>query len=127
MEIGVLAWLLFGIASGIVAMKKGRSGCGWFFLGVLLGPIGLILAFASRSRKEPAEAAAPEPSAPPLKPCLSCGELIPQDAEKCRFCGVKVSGPRITASLPDHWTCPRCNAANPNTSPVCRNCGYSSE
>jgi ribosomal protein L40E len=126
MEIGVLAWLLFGIVSGFVARKKGRSGCGWFLLGVVLGPIGLILAFAASSRKEPSEVVAPE-RAPALKACPSCGELIAEDAEKCRFCGAKVAGSRVTASLPDHWTCPRCNSPNPNKSPVCRNCGYSRE
>jgi ribosomal protein L40E len=126
MEIGLLAWLLFGIVSAVVARNKGRSGCGWFVLGVLLGPIGLILAFGVRSRKEPPAVVAPEP-APSLKACPSCGELIPEDAEKCGFCGVKVLGARITASLPDHWTCPRCAVANPNTSSRCRNCGYSLE
>ena len=126
MEIGVLAWLLFGIVSGFVARKKGRSGCGWFLLGVLLGPIGLILAFAASSRKEPSDVAAAEP-APAMRACPSCGELIAQDAEKCRFCGVKVAGTRVTAALPDHWTCPRCNTPNPNTSFLCRNCGYSRE
>jgi len=43
MEI-LLIWLLFGIVSAVVASNKGRSGCGWFALGVLLGPFGFILA-----------------------------------------------------------------------------------
>ena len=29
----IIAWLLFGIVSAVVASNKGRSGCGWFLLG----------------------------------------------------------------------------------------------
>lgn len=36
-------WFLFGIISAVIAVIKGRSGCGWFILGSLLGPFGLIL------------------------------------------------------------------------------------
>lgn len=36
-------WFLFGIISAVIAVVKGRSGCGWFILGSLLGPFGLIL------------------------------------------------------------------------------------
>jgi hypothetical protein len=38
----VIIWVLFGIASVIVASQKGRSKFAWFFLGVLLGPFGLL-------------------------------------------------------------------------------------
>ena len=34
-------WLLSGIVSAMVATNKGRSGCSWFLLGFLLGPVGL--------------------------------------------------------------------------------------
>ena len=52
---GVVIWFLSGIVSALVAKRKGRSGCGWFILGVLLGPFGLILAFvASPSANEKA-------------------------------------------------------------------------
>ena len=42
----VIIWLLSGIASAMVATNKGRSGCSWFLLGFLLGPLGLVLSFA---------------------------------------------------------------------------------
>ena len=38
------AWILFGIITLVAADKKGRNGCGWFFIGALLGPFGFILA-----------------------------------------------------------------------------------
>ena len=37
-------WLLFGIFGAWIATTKGRSGCGWFILCSILGPIGLIIA-----------------------------------------------------------------------------------
>jgi hypothetical protein len=43
-------WILFGIASAYVAGGKGRNWVGWFILGVLLGPFGLILAHVVSSK-----------------------------------------------------------------------------
>ena len=48
-----LLWLSFGIISAAIAANKGRSGCGWFVLGLLLGPLGIILALVvSKSQEE---------------------------------------------------------------------------
>lgn len=100
MEIGILAWLLFGIVSAIIAKKKGRSGCAWFFLGVLLGPFGLILAFAAPSEREPATPLSQtQASEPPTK----------------------------SPQAPDYWTCPRCGSSNSKKLNRCGNCGYSEE
>ena len=38
----LFVWILFGFICWIVANTKGRNGLGWFMIGVLLGPIGLI-------------------------------------------------------------------------------------
>lgn len=42
--LGIPLWILFGILGAWIATTKGRSGCGWFLLCAILGPIGLILA-----------------------------------------------------------------------------------
>jgi hypothetical protein len=42
--LGIPIWLLFGILGAWIATTKGRSGCGWFLVCSVLGPIGLILA-----------------------------------------------------------------------------------
>ncbi|TVR53843.1 MAG: hypothetical protein EA421_09995 [Gemmatimonadales bacterium] len=38
-------WSLFGVASMVIASRKGRSGCAWFLVGILFGPFGLLVAF----------------------------------------------------------------------------------
>lgn len=43
----VLIWLLFAIFSAVIASNKGRSGVGWFLIGLLFGPFGLIVGFLS--------------------------------------------------------------------------------
>jgi hypothetical protein len=81
-------WFLFGLISAIVASKKGRSGCGWFLLGVLLGPFGLILALVVGANEKKVEDQALQSGA--MKKCPFCAELIKHEAVKCRFCGEKV-------------------------------------
>jgi hypothetical protein len=44
LAIGIPLWMLFGVLSAWIATSKGRSGCGFFLLGAILGPIGLIIA-----------------------------------------------------------------------------------
>ncbi len=44
LAIGIPIWALCGIFSAWIATTKGRSGCGFFLLGAILGPIGVIIA-----------------------------------------------------------------------------------
>ncbi len=44
MELILPLWFVFGLIGAFMGSMKGRSGCGWFLLSALLGPIGLLLA-----------------------------------------------------------------------------------
>ena len=40
----LIFWLLFAAFSTALAVSKNRSGLGWFLIGFLFGPFGLLVA-----------------------------------------------------------------------------------
>jgi hypothetical protein len=67
----ILIWIVCGIASAVIASNRGASGCLWFGLGVLLGPIGLAASFVSGKGQ---------------RPCPFCRKNIHAEATKCPYC-----------------------------------------
>jgi hypothetical protein len=61
-------WIICGVIAAIVAEKRGNGGCLWLFLGFLLGPFGVMMAFADGRQ------------------CPYCRERIHQRAVKCAKC-----------------------------------------
>jgi hypothetical protein len=40
----IVVWIFCGIVSALIGNSRGRSGCAWFLLGILLGPFGFAIA-----------------------------------------------------------------------------------
>lgn len=88
-----LFWLLSPILAGIVASNKGRSGIGFFVLGLFFGPLALLAAaIASRDTSRDQRAAI---QAGTVRHCPECAELVQSAAVRCRFCGAALVPPEF--------------------------------
>lgn len=66
--IGVLLiWIICGVITAFMGSVKGRSGCGWFFAGFLLGPIGIIIAAVVKRVEPKVKVTIRHPYRPPMQ------------------------------------------------------------
>lgn len=79
-------WMIFGIGTSIIASNKGYDGCSYFILGVLLGPIGLLIAIFSSAKPKPASQVALKAK------CNFCGFDKGTEALFCPGCGKDKNG-----------------------------------
>lgn len=88
-------WLACAAGAAFVASSKNRGGGKWFFVGLLLGPIALLI--VGLSSPLPADQADAERHGTRL--CPFCAEEIKPEAIVCKHCGRDVSPPTIDPDI----------------------------
>jgi hypothetical protein len=127
MELFIL-WIICGIAAAVVASSKGRSGFGWFILGVALGPFALLMVGFMPKLE-------PEAVRVDTRKCPYCAEFIKPEAIVCKHCGRDVEPVQAEEEKPrrftkdagrgDDWKqCPVCNKFSPVNAKECKHCCF---
>jgi hypothetical protein len=65
--------IISGVACIFIAEKRGGSPLAWFILGIIFGPLAIIVSLMAGKR------------------CKECYSIIPKEAKKCRYCGSEVN------------------------------------
>lgn len=85
-------WILCGLAAGWIARERGNDGADGFLVGVLMGPIGIIMALTGH-KTEPVEWAQPQqPPASSTPPTPVWGQAPAPTAAYCPRCGTARAG-----------------------------------
>ena len=125
----IVIWLLCGVLAATIYSRKGRSGAAAFIVGLLLGPIGVLLAAISST--DGAALEQKQLATGQLKKCPHCGEMIRPEATVCRFChrdlallAVPVAGTvaRIVANPSGGYLCSLCSASVTQATKTCPQC-----
>ncbi|NPV67108.1 MAG: zinc ribbon domain-containing protein [Anaerolineae bacterium] len=85
----IIIWLLFGLIAGYINHNKGNPFAMGCLLGVLLGPIGLLIALISGRNEEELERRGVVVGQ--TRHCPYCAELVKAEAKVCKHCGKDIS------------------------------------
>jgi len=85
----LIFWVACGVVAAIASGTKGRTGCGWSFLSLALGPLGFILVFALPADQRKIEQWEVEGGG--AKKCPQCAEVVKREAVKCKHCGSELA------------------------------------
>ncbi|MDD5749119.1 MAG: hypothetical protein PHP64_08805 [Actinomycetota bacterium] len=89
---GVLAWLFCAFSGAEFARANGGSYGFWLFIGILLGPVGLLFSYVyfrltgERYRRY-RHGVGKKSDIPEMVRCPGCGEWVPYGFKRCQFCG----------------------------------------
>lgn len=80
----IIFWIICGGLAAMIASSRGGSGVVGFFVGLLLGPLGVVIAFflGGEKAKEEKQLGSGE-----RKKCPRCAELVQPEALICKHCG----------------------------------------
>lgn len=94
-------WIICGIAASYVAKQKGKAAWAWFVVGIILGPLALLMVGLSPAApaKVNSHSAYTQPE-PAQRKCPFCAEDIKFEAIVCKHCGRDVPALPPPASEP---------------------------
>lgn len=84
-----LIWMITALACVGIADDKGRSSFAWGCLGMLLGPLALILLLLFQTDSKALERRDIEEGR--MKRCPRCREWIKRKANLCRYCRSEIA------------------------------------
>lgn len=89
---GVL-WFLCAFAAGLIAQMKRRGAFRWFIVGLVLGPVGTLLALGQDTTDaEQRRRALNGDQSSIYRPCPECGEVVRRTAQVCPICQRDIGG-----------------------------------
>lgn len=81
-------WVVFAVAVGVLADKRGRGGVKWFFIALVVSPlIAGVFLLVNEDLAAAKVRASLQPDATTHVRCPACAEWVMPEAAVCKHCG----------------------------------------